>query len=92
MESVRITATDLFPQVSDDEKFLFVAFAVAFILGLFWWFNRNAKKWLEENGKEEEWPNALDWLSGDTQQKPATPLKYSEQEFQEMVGKAFRFS
>jgi hypothetical protein len=46
---------------------LFVAFAVAFIFGLFWWFNRNAKKWLEENGREEEWPNALDWLLGDTQ-------------------------
>jgi predicted Zn-dependent protease with MMP-like domain len=88
MESVRVTATDLFPQVSDDEKFLFVAIAVAFILGLFWWFNRNAKKWLEESGREEEQPNALDWLLGDTQQKPATPLKYSEQEFQEMVEKA----
>jgi predicted Zn-dependent protease with MMP-like domain len=88
MESVRVTATDLFPQVSDDEKSLFVALGVALILGLFWWFNRNAKKWLEENGREEEWPNALDWQLGDTQQKPATPLKYSEKEFQEMVEKA----
>jgi len=88
MESVRVTATGLFPQVSDDEKFLFVALGVAFILGLIWWFNRDAKKWLEENGREEESTNALDWLLGDTQQKPATPLKYSEQEFREMVEKA----
>jgi predicted Zn-dependent protease with MMP-like domain len=88
MGSVRVTATDLFPQVSDDEKFLFVVLGVAFILGLIWWFNRDAKKWLEENGREEESTNALDWLLGDTQQKPATPLKYSEQEFQEMVEKA----
>jgi predicted Zn-dependent protease with MMP-like domain len=88
MESVRVTTTDLFPQLSDDEKFLLIALAVAFILGLFWWFNRNAKKWLEENGREEERPNALDWLLGDTQHKPATPMKYSEQEFQEMVAKA----
>ena len=29
-----------------------------------------------------------DWLLPDTQQKPATPLKYSEREFQEMVAKA----
>jgi predicted Zn-dependent protease with MMP-like domain len=88
MESVRVTATDLFPQVSDDERFLFVALGVAFILGLFWWFNRNAKEWLEEHGSGEESTNALDWRLGDRPQKPATPLKYSEQEFQEMVEKA----
>src|SRR5258708_40225228 len=88
MESVRVTTTDLFPQLSDDEKFLLIALAVAFILGLFWWFNRNAKKWLEENGRAEEWPTALDWLLRDTQHKPAAPMKYSEQEFQEMVAKA----
>ena len=88
MDSVRVAEIDLFPQVSDDEKFLLIALLVAVFLGLFWWFNRDAKKWLEKNGREEEWPTALGWLLGDTQQKPATPLKYSEQEFQEMVEKA----
>lgn len=37
---------------------------------------------------EEVWPSALDWLLGETQQQPATALKYSEHEFQEMVEKA----
>ena len=78
----------MFPQISDDNKFLLIALVVAFFCGIFWWWNRSAKKWLQENDREEEWPSALDLLLGDTQQKPATPLKYSEQEFQEMVATA----
>ncbi len=73
--------------ISDDDRFLLIALVVALLFGLFWWWNRSAKKWLEENAREEAWPSALDWLCN-TQQKPATPLKYSEQEFQEMVAKA----
>jgi predicted Zn-dependent protease with MMP-like domain len=61
---------------------------LALLFGLLWWWNRGAKKWLEENGRVEELPRRLDWLVGDGQQKPGTTLKYSEQEFQELVVKA----
>jgi len=66
---------------------LLIALVVALLFGLFWWWNKAAKKWLEETGREEQSPSALDWLLRDVQQKPATPLTYSEQEFQEMVAK-----
>jgi predicted Zn-dependent protease with MMP-like domain len=72
--------------ISDDDRLLLIALVMALLFGLFWWWNKSAKKWLEENGREE--PSALDWLLRDTRQKPATPLKYSEQEFQEMVANA----
>ncbi len=78
----------MFPHFSDDDRLLLILLVVALLFGLFWWWNRAAKKWLEETGREEQWPSALDWLLGDAQQKPTTPLKYSEQEFQEMVAKA----
>ena len=78
----------MFPHFSDDDKLLLIALLAALLFGLFWWWNRAAKKWLEENGREEQWLNALDWLLGDVKRKPATPLKYSEEEFQEMVAKA----
>ena len=87
-DSIQGATTDMFPQVSDDDRFLLILLVMALLFGLFWWWNRSAKKWLEENGREEEWPNALDGLLRDAQQKPATPLKFSEQEFQEMVAKA----
>lgn len=86
--SSRKTTIDMFPHISDDDRFLLIALVVALLFGLFWWWNRSAKKWFEENGREEVWPSALDWLLRDAQQKPATSLKYSEQEFQEMVAKA----
>ena len=78
----------MFPHFSDDDKLLLIALVLALFFGLFWWWNRAAKKWLEKNGREEQWPSALEGLLGDVQQKPATPLKYSEEEFQEMVAKA----
>ena len=78
----------MFPHISDDDRLLLIALVAALLFGLFWWWNRSAKKWLEENGREEVWPNALDWVPREAQQKPATPLKYSEQEFQEMIAKA----
>jgi predicted Zn-dependent protease with MMP-like domain len=78
----------MFPHLSDDDKLMLIGLVLALLFGLFWWWNRAAKKWLEENGREEQWPSALEWLKGNVQQKPATPLKYSEQEFQEMVAKA----
>jgi hypothetical protein len=79
---------NMFPGISDDNRLLLVALVLALLFGVFWWWNRRAKQWLEENGREEEWPSALEWLLGKTQPKPAMPLKYSEQEFQEMVAKA----
>jgi len=78
----------MLPHLSDDDKLLLVLLLVAVLFGLFWWWNRRAKKWLEENGKVEESPSALEWLLGEQQPKPVTPLKYSEQEFQEMVSRA----
>jgi predicted Zn-dependent protease with MMP-like domain len=86
--SMQETRTDMFPHISDDNRLIIAALLLALLFGLFWWWNRSAKKWLEENGREEVWPSALDWLLGGTQQKPETPLKYSGQEFQEMVANA----
>jgi predicted Zn-dependent protease with MMP-like domain len=87
-KSIQETRNGMFPHISDDNRLIAVALALALLFGLSWWWNRRAKKWLEETGREEEPPSRLDWLLRDVQQKPATPLKYSEQEFQEMVAKA----
>jgi predicted Zn-dependent protease with MMP-like domain len=80
----------MFPDISDDNRLLIVALVLALVFGLVWWWNRRAKKWLEETGRVEELPNALEWLLGvrQEQEKPGTLLRYSEQEFQEMVAKA----
>jgi len=78
----------MFPDISDDDKLLFILVLLALFFGLFWLWNRRAKKWLEENGRVEESPNALEWLLGERQPKPRTALKYSEQEFEEMVSEA----
>jgi predicted Zn-dependent protease with MMP-like domain len=78
----------MFPHLSEDNRLILAALVFALPFGLFCFWNKRAKKWLEENGREEQSPNALEWLLGDVHQKPATPLKYSEQEFQEMVAKA----
>jgi|SRR5271154_2984885 len=86
--SVQAATTEMFPQISDDDRLLLIALVAALFFGLFWWWNRSAKKWLEENGREEMDPTELDWLLHDKQPKPGTPLKYSEQEFQEMVANA----
>ncbi len=88
MRLTQEATTGMFAHLSDESKFLLIALVLAFFAGLFWWWNRSAKKWLEENGSEEVCPSELDWVLRDTQQEPATPLKYSEQEFQEMVAKA----
>ncbi len=67
----------------DSVKILFLLV----IVGLFWWFNRNAKKWLKQRGRLESPPTRLDGLVPE-QKTPPTTLKYSEQEFQEMVANA----
>jgi predicted Zn-dependent protease with MMP-like domain len=78
----------MFPLLSDNYRFWLGALVVALVFGLIWWWNRDAKKWLEENSPEEVFPSELDRLLRDTREKPAVPLKYSQQEFQEMVAKA----
>jgi predicted Zn-dependent protease with MMP-like domain len=77
----------MFSEISDDKSLLLIALLLALIIGPFWWWNRSAKKWIEQRD-EEEWPTAQDRLLRDTERKPAAPLKYSEQEFQDMVATA----
>jgi len=72
-----------------DNQLLLVVLALALLFGLFWLWNRKAKKWLEQTGRLEEIPDRLDWLARGPQENPApTKLRYSEQEFQEIVSKA----
>jgi predicted Zn-dependent protease with MMP-like domain len=85
--SIKETRADMAPHVSDDNWFI-AALALALVFGLLWWWNWRAKKWLEETGRVEVLPSRPDRLVGDGQQKPGTTLKYSEQEFQEMVANA----
>lgn len=80
----------MFPQLSDDERLVGLLLMLALMFGLFWWLNGRARKWLEENDRlEEPRPDdALGWLLGRLPQSshPAT-LRYSEQEFHEIVSK-----
>src|ERR1700722_7014395 len=85
-DSIQETTTDMFPDISDHNSLLIALMGVS-LVGLFWWWNRSAKRWIEKR-EQEAWPTSLDWLLRDTQRKPAKPLKYSEQEFQEMVATA----
>ena len=79
----------MFPHISDNTLLIIDLLALASIFGLLWWLNRSAKKWLEQNDRLEPPPTRLDWLASGPQQKSElTPLRYSEQEFQEMVSKA----
>jgi predicted Zn-dependent protease with MMP-like domain len=78
----------MFSQTAGDDRLILGALLLALISGLLWWFNRKTKKWLEETGRVEELPNALDWLVGNRPNKSETTLKYSEQKSQEMVAKA----
>jgi len=72
-----------------DEQLLLVVVVLALLVGLFWFWNWQAKKWLEQTGRLEEIPDRLDTLARGPQENPApTKLRYSEQEFQEIVSKA----
>ena len=86
--SIQETRADMSYLVSDDANLIIAALALALAIGLLWWWNWRAKKWLEGTGRVEVLPSRPDWLVGDGQQKPGTTLKYSEQEFQEMVANA----
>jgi|GraSoiStandDraft_44_1057316.scaffolds.fasta_scaffold27318_3 predicted Zn-dependent protease with MMP-like domain len=81
--------TDTFSQIFDDNRFIISVVFLALLAGIFWWLNKRAKKWLEENDRLESESSALDWLLGSQAQNPkTTQLRYSEQEFQEMVSRA----
>lgn len=75
-------------------KLVLVALAFVLTFGLIWWFNLSAKKWLKKNDllDDDEWmPIRLDELAvkARPQQKiNHSDLKYSTQEFQEMVSEA----
>jgi len=83
---------------SDDTKLALAALAFAFIFGLIWWFNLSAKKWLKKNHlldddflDDERGPIRLDRLGVNVSPPPnvsRSELKYSTEEFQEMVAKA----
>jgi predicted Zn-dependent protease with MMP-like domain len=78
----------MFPLISDDNRLIIAAMLLALLFGLFWWWNWRSNKWLEKNGRVEAVPTRLDRLEGSEQQISSTTLKYSEQEFQEMVANA----
>jgi predicted Zn-dependent protease with MMP-like domain len=86
--SIQHTRADIVSQISGDNWLIIVALFLALVFGLLWWWNRRAKKWLEETGRVEVLPSRRDWQVGDGHQQPGTTLKYSEQEFQEMVANA----
>jgi len=72
-----------------ENQLLPVMLGVALFFGLFWLWNRNAKKWLEQTGRLEEEPTWWDWQRRAPKQSPApVKLRFSEQEFQEIVSKA----
>jgi predicted Zn-dependent protease with MMP-like domain len=72
-----------------DTNLTLAALALFLIFGLFWCWNRRAKKWLEENDRMEREPNPLNWLLGERpENRGASPLRYGEKEFQEIVSRA----
>jgi predicted Zn-dependent protease with MMP-like domain len=78
----------MFPQLSDDYRIGLVLFLIALLCGAGWLWNRRAKKWLEEHGRNEELVDPVGWLTGESRSRAATSLKYSEAGFQEMVARA----
>jgi predicted Zn-dependent protease with MMP-like domain len=64
-----------------------IVYVAVLLSGLLWWFNRNAKKSLEENGRLQPKPNSLDLTLGLQPQRKPIQLKYSEQEFRDMISK-----
>src|SRR5437016_14653970 len=81
--------TDTFAQIFDDNRFIISVVFLALVAGIFWWLNKSAKKWPEENDRLESESSALDWLLGRQAQNPkTTQLRYSDQEVQQMVSRS----
>src|SRR5258708_31947036 len=80
-DSTQETTTDMFPHISDDDKFLLIALVLALFFGLFWWWNRSAKKWLEDNGR------GGGWLARETRKKTPTPQQKPKARVSETGGK-----
>ncbi len=79
----------MLPEISAHTRIIFLIVYVLLLLsGLVWWFNRNAKKWLEKHGRLRPKPDSSNATVGmqPDNLRPAT-LKYSEQEFREMISK-----
>lgn len=72
---------------SSDAKLIMLVLVFTFVFGLLWWWNRRAKKWLEENDRLESESSGLDWLLRGRQNPKPARLRYSEQEFREIVSK-----
>jgi predicted Zn-dependent protease with MMP-like domain len=78
----------MFPQTSAEQTSVLFLLLIALFVGLFWWWNRRAKRWLEERGRGEKLADPMQRLAGEPRRRAATRLRYSEQEFQEMVASA----
>jgi predicted Zn-dependent protease with MMP-like domain len=78
----------MLPHIPEDDRLIIIVVVLVLLFGLFAWWNRRAKKWLEENDRLESESSALDWLLGGRKQNPKpTTLRYSEQEFRDIVSK-----
>lgn len=76
------------PHISDDHTIVFFLLLVVGFVGLFWWWNHRAKKWLEERGRARKTSRTPRWLAHDSSRKQTTRLRYSAEEFREMVASA----
>jgi len=76
----------------EDTKVVLAVLAFALIFGLIWWFNLSAKNWLIKHDLLDEGePTRLDELAikaTPQQNMSRSDLKYSTEEFQEMVSDA----
>jgi len=75
-------------QLSPDHRIALFLLLVALFVALFWWWNHRAKKWLMEQGRVEKSPDPTQRLAREPGRRTATRLRYSEQEFHEMVASA----
>jgi MFS-type transporter involved in bile tolerance (Atg22 family) len=48
------TTNGLFPGISEENKFWLSALVVGLFAGGFWLMNRNAEKWLDANGTQDD--------------------------------------
>lgn len=79
----------MFPNIPEDYRLTVFVVAIIGFAGLFLLWNWRAKIWLEKNDRlEPESPrDALDWLLGRIPRGDPVTLRYSEEEFQEIVSK-----